>query len=206
MLAELGLDALRLGEPVDRQGDIARLVAVGEPPTASELEAVTGIAGIDLRTMVGEVTTEAMLAFNDPVVRETGSPGAGAISSAADMALYYQALLHNDQGLWDDEVLIDASRTVRCDLPDPLRGTPSHRSLGMMVAGEGSIATMRGFGHGVSPTTFGHDGAAGQIAWADPDTGISFSYVTNGVDEHLIRQWRRSVGLSSRAAACASAA
>ncbi len=200
LVAKLDLHALRLGEPADRQADIAQLVAVGEPPTASELEAVTGIAGIDLRTMVGEVTTEALLSFNNPVVLEAGSPGAGVVSTAADVALYYQALLHNEQGLWDDDVLVDASRTVRCDLPDQLRGIPSHRSLGVMVAGEGSVATMRGFGHGVSPTTFGHDGAAGQIAWADPETGISFSYLTNGVDEHLIRQWRRSAGLSSRAA------
>jgi CubicO group peptidase (beta-lactamase class C family) len=203
LMAPLGLERFSMGEAPERQGDIAELVAVGEPPTAAELEAVTGIPGIDLSTMVGEVTTDALLRFNDPVVRETGAPGAGGISTAADIALYYQALLHNDQGLWDERVLVDASRRVRCDLPDALRGIPSHRSLGMMVAGEGPTATMRGFGHGVSPETFGHDGAAGQIAWADPATGMSFCYLTNGIDEHLIRQWRRSVGLSSRAAACA---
>ena len=35
-------------------------------------------------------------------------------------------------------------------------------------------------GRTVSPRTFGHNGAGGQIAWADPATGLSFCYFTNG--------------------------
>jgi hypothetical protein len=42
------------------------------------------------------------------------------------------------------------------------------------------------------------------IAWADPATGLSFCYLTNGLDDNLVRQKRRGVGLSSRAAVCAS--
>ena len=41
----------------------------------------------------------------------------------------------------------------------------------------------------------------GQLAWADPVSGLSFAYVTNGLDRHLIRQWRRNVSLNSKAAA-----
>jgi CubicO group peptidase (beta-lactamase class C family) len=61
---------------------------------------------------------------------------------------------------------------------------------------------MRGMGRVVGPRAFGHNGAAGQIAWADPDTGVSFCFLTNGIDEHELRQWRRSAGLANRAAAC----
>jgi CubicO group peptidase (beta-lactamase class C family) len=53
----------------------------------------------------------------------------------------------------------------------------------------------------VSPRAFGHAGAGGQIAWADPETGISFAYLTNGLDRHVLREGRRGVALSSRAAA-----
>ncbi|WP_206061642.1 serine hydrolase [Nonomuraea basaltis] len=42
-----------------------------------------------------------------------------------------------------------------------------------------------------SPGTFGHGGAAGQIAWADPATGLSFAYLTNGSDRNAVRQSRR---------------
>lgn len=205
LAAPLGLAAFRLGEPRDRQGDIATLVAVGEPPTAAELEAAIGIPGIDLATLQGEVTEAALLVFNDPDVRELGAPGAGGISTAADVALYYQALVHDDAGLWKPDLLVDAATRVRCDLPDPIRGTPSHRSLGMIVAGDDGNAPMRGFGYGLSGRAFGHNGAGGQVAWVDPDSGLSFAYLTNGLDANMIREAKRTVGLSSRAAACVAA-
>ena len=46
-------------------------------------------------------------------------------------------------------------------------------------------------------------GAGGQIAWADPESGLSFAYLTNGYDLHELRQWRRTSALASRAGACA---
>ena len=70
-----------------------------------------------------------------------------------------------------------------------------------MIAG-GKDRNYRGFGHTNSAESFGHGGAGGQIAWADPATGISIGYCTNGFDRNPIRQARRSVGISSRAAAC----
>jgi CubicO group peptidase (beta-lactamase class C family) len=199
----LGLRSLKVGEPPDRQRDVNELVAVGEPPTPEELEKVLGIPGIDLSMLVGEVTQEALIGFNDTGVKAQGVPGGGGISTAADLALYYQALLHNPGGLWNAEVLTDGTSRVRCDHPDPIRGNPSHRSLGLTIAGDPPGALLRGYGHGQSPRSFGHGGAGGQIAWADPDSGISFSYVTNGLDADLIREGRRTIGLASRANACA---
>ena len=77
----------------------------------------------------------------------------------------------------------------------------ANRSLGLVIAGD-SDRTFRGFGHTNSSRTFGHMGAGGQVAWADPETGISFGYCTNGCDRNPLRQGRRGVGLSSRAASC----
>jgi CubicO group peptidase (beta-lactamase class C family) len=204
ILEPLGLRSLRLGEPSEHQDDVNALVEVGEPPTADEIEAAIGVPGIDLADLEGEITQEALLAFDEPGVRALGVPGAGAISTAADLALYYQALLHDEHGLWDPELLEDATTTVRCELPDPVLPVRSCRSLGLMLAGDEETARLRGFGYGMSPRTFGHDGAGGQIAWADPDSGLSFCYLTNGLDAHRIREARRKVGLSSRAAACTS--
>ncbi|MCU0268677.1 MAG: beta-lactamase family protein [Acidimicrobiales bacterium] len=199
----LGLRAFALGEPPERQDDVATLVETGEPPTPEEIEAAIGIR-IDLTALLGEVTQAALLEFNRPEVRALAVPGAGGISTAADVALYYQGLLHDPDGLWRPEVLAAGLELVN-DFPDPVRGTPAHRSRGMQLAGPAPGAQLRGFGHGVSPATFGHDGAGGQVAWADPVSGLSFCYLTNGLDAHLIRQARRSIGLSSRAAACVAA-
>lgn len=197
----LGLSSMRLGDPPDRQGDVLPLFDCGEPPTQAELDAL-GIPGLTVDLLVGEVTTDALLVFNDPGVRALGAPGAGGIADAADLARYYQALLRNPGRLWDPAVLADGTGRVRVDLPDPVLGHPSHRSLGLMIAGEGTTASTRGFGFTCSPAAFGHGGAGGQIAWADPATGISFAYLTNGLDRNVVREARRTAGLSSRAAAC----
>ena len=197
VLEPLELESLALGVPLEQQGDIARVAHVGEMPTPEEFEAVLGVPGFD----VGEVTDEALESFNRPDVIAVGVPGGGAVSTASDLALFYQGLLHNPGRLWDPRWLTLATSDVRNTFPDPLLGVPANRAIGVVVYGDDGNGPRRGFGHGNSASTFGHNGAGGQLAWADPDTGVSFAYVTNGLDRHVIRQWRRDIGINSRAAA-----
>jgi CubicO group peptidase (beta-lactamase class C family) len=196
----LGLPRV-LGLPEDQQTGIVDLQLCGDPASAEELQAAFGIAALPET----EVTDEALLTLSRPDIRTVGVPGGGGIATAATMALFYQALLHDDAGLWDADVLADATGRVRNSLPDPLLGVPANRGLGVVIAGDDGKAPFRGFGHTQGPRTFGHNGAAGQICWADPDSGLSFSYLTNGNDVHVLRQARRSIGISSRAAVCATA-
>ncbi len=194
-----GIDRRVLGIPRDQQDGIAPLVNVGEPPTREELMAVLGVESLP----VTEVTPDALVSFNVPEVREVGVPGGGAIMTAADIATYYQALLLNPGGMFDGDVLRDATGNVRSMVPERLSQLPASRALGVVVAGDDGRGNLRGFGKTGSPRMFGHGGAGGQIAWADPDTGLSFGYTVNGLDEHVIRQGRRGVALSSIAAECA---
>ena len=97
--------------------------------------------------------------------------------------MLYQAFLHDPDRLWDPEVLADATGTIRTSLPHPIHGIAANRSLGLVIAGDAPGAALRGFGTQCSARAFGHGGAGGQIAWADPATGLSFSYLTNGLDE-----------------------
>ncbi|MFM7063322.1 MAG: serine hydrolase domain-containing protein [Actinomycetes bacterium] len=199
VLEPLGLDGFTLGLPAEEQpADVAPLTLVGEPPTPQELEAVFGMPDPPM----GEVTPDILLHFNDPAVRAVGMPGGGGLSDAASLARFYQALLHNPGGLWDPDVLADATGRVRCTLPEPLLGVPSNRTLGLRVAGDDGQSHLRGMGRGVSPRAFGHNGAAGQIAWADPTTGLSFAFVTSAVERHVLREASRTSSLATRAAGC----
>jgi CubicO group peptidase (beta-lactamase class C family) len=197
IIEPLGLSGLQLGVPVAQQGDINDLVATGSPATPDELEAVLGIRKLPLT----EVTTESLLTFNTPAVRAVGVPGGGGVSTAADLALYYQGLMSDPLAMWKPEVLTDVTSTVRNSFPDYM-GTPANRTRGLVVKGDDDRAHLRGMGRTVGPRTFGHNGAAGQIAWGDPDTGLSFCYLTNGIDEHELRQWRRGAAITNRAGAC----
>jgi CubicO group peptidase (beta-lactamase class C family) len=104
------------------------------------------------------------------------------------------------QGLpWNEETVQRAREVRTHGLRDPIQGYPVLRGLGIVVAGK-EDAHLRGFGHGVSAEAFGHNGAGGQIAWVDPNTDLSFVYLTNGHDRHAIRQAKRGIALSSLAA------
>ena len=177
---------------------LAPVVEVGEEATPDELEAVLGVRELPLTT----VTPEGLIAISRPEATPIGHPGGGGVMTAADLVTFYQALLQNDAGIWKPDVLADATGRVRNDKPERWTGVTANRGLGVVIAGGDGKSNLRGFGHTNSARTFGHNGAGGQIAWADPESGISFAYVTNGLDAHVIRQGRRGIALSSLAAIC----
>ena len=188
------------------QGDIVDVVTVGEAPTPEELQALTGIAGLNLADFQGEVTDEALIGFNRPEIRAVGVPGGGVVTTAGDLALWYQALLHDPEGLWDADTLADATGHVRCTFADPMTSAPANRTIGVIVRGDDDLIHLRGMGRTVSARAFGHNGAGGQVAWGDPETGLSFAYLTNGLDRHPIASGRRGAALSNRAGALTGAA
>jgi len=177
---------------------IAPVAPVGEEATPDELEAALGIRELP----VNVVTPEGLIALSQDDARPVGHPGGGGIMTAADVVTFYQGLLGNSAGIWKPEVLADAIGVVRNTKPERWTGVPANRSLGLIVAGDDGRAFLRGFGKVGSPRAFGHNGAGGQIAWADPESGISFCYLTNGLDQHILRQARRGIALSSYAAVC----
>ena len=56
-------------------------------------------------------------------------------------------------------------------------GIPMHRGLGPHVRGESD--RIRGLGTIGAPSVFGHGGAGSSYSWADPTSGVSFTYMTN---------------------------
>lgn len=185
-----------LGIAPEDQHDIADVVSVGQAP---DLEAMAQQFGIE-EMPTTEVTDDALLGFNDPTVRAAGHPGGGGIASAADLARWYQAVLHDDGGFLRPEVKRDALEVVRQNHTDWL-GVAANRTHAFTLGGDDGQIVMRGYGHTTGPATFGHGGAKGQRAWADPDTGISLGFMTHGLDRDDLVTARRGAGVSSAAGA-----
>lgn len=198
----LGLDDLWVGLPPSQHHRVAGIVHVGEALSPEDY------AQMGLKAPPAtEVTEGAVEGFNRAEVREAGVPGGGGIMTASDIALFYQALIHGGRArggppVWKPETIEMGLRVRSGELTEMLSGTLANRTLGLIVAGEEG-RTFRGFGHTNSPMSFGHGGAGGQLGWADPLTGISIGYCTNGFDRNGVRQARRGIGISSRAASCA---
>src|ERR1700683_1154904 len=123
--------------------------------------------------------------------------------TAGDLALFYQGLIHNraqdGKPIWNPETLKEATRPRSGEYKDPVFGVTCNRALGVVVAGGDGKANYRGFGKTNTANAFGHGGAGGQIGWADPGTGISLGYCTNGFDRNAVRQGRRGVPSRYRA-------
>ncbi len=200
IIEPLGLTSLYVGLPAEQNHRVAECMHVGDALTSDDY-ARLGVP----EPPVTEVTEDAILTFNRPEFRAVGVPGGGGIATAAHLALFYQGLLHGGAAggaeVWNAETLAMALEVRSGDLVDPLYGKPVNRALGVVVSGDAE-RNFRGFGHANSPSAFGHGGAGGQIAWADPATGISIGYCTNGHDRNPLRLGRRGVGISSRAAVC----
>jgi len=163
----LGLPLL-LGIPEEDQRDIADGGRIGEreEPTS----------GVDT------------MRFNEPAVRAAGVPGGGGLMTAATMALFYQAVMHNPDGLWDDAVWRDATTNIRCVFLDPLMNVACNRSLGLVLAGDDGLHQFRYgmFGKNNSARTVGHAGAHSQVAWGDPENGVSFAMFKNGLQMDML--------------------
>ena len=196
LLDPLGLDNLYVGLP-DDQHERAASIIYTEQPLAPE---------------GGEVFPQTILHFNLASQRRAGCPGGGAFATAADAAMFYQALV-SPAGAGDDRPAtplrpetIELGTTVATDPErhtDPLSGIPVNRALTVVLASEDGHAQERGFGAGASPRAFGHGGAGGQITWGDPETGLSVAFLTNSFQQdEQVRA--RTAQIGTLAAACLS--
>jgi CubicO group peptidase (beta-lactamase class C family) len=117
----------------------------------------------------------------DRVWQMAGVPGGGAYGTARGMAALYQMMLQGgrlgDVQLLAPRTLEYAIRNHTGERVDEFMGMPMHRGLGPHL--RGLTAGIRGLGSLAHPSTFGHGGVGTSYCWADPDSGISFAYITN---------------------------
>ncbi|MDP6454011.1 MAG: serine hydrolase domain-containing protein [SAR202 cluster bacterium] len=113
--------------------------------------------------------------------RAAGVPGAGGYATAHGMAAFYQMILAggvlNGTRILSPRVIQFATRNHTGDRVDHGMGMPMHRGIGPHV--RGYTPTIRGLGTIGSPSTFGHGGAGTSYSWGDPESGVSFTYISN---------------------------
>jgi CubicO group peptidase (beta-lactamase class C family) len=118
---------------------------------------------------------------NLPEFRRAGRPGGGGYATARAMAAFYQMMLQGGtlggRRLLSPRTIAYVTRNVTGDRVDGYMGMPMHRGLGPHL--RGATDTIRGLGTIASPRTFGHGGVGSSYCWADPDSGVSFAYLTN---------------------------
>jgi len=118
---------------------------------------------------------------NTAEFRQAGVPGGGGYATARAMAAFYQMMLQggslNGVRLFSPRTIQYVTRNFTGDRVDHYMGMPMHRGIG--PHSRGVTDTIRGLGSLGSPRTYGHGGVGSSYCWADPDSGVSFAYLTN---------------------------
>ncbi len=113
--------------------------------------------------------------FNDPEVLAAGIPGVGAVSTARSLARAWSTTIVPTEGgkpLLEPEPIADATRCLAEG--ESAFGSPAPHArwgTGYMLASE--LAPM------LSSRSFGHDGAGGQLSFADTGADVGFAFLTN---------------------------
>ncbi|MDH6136165.1 CubicO group peptidase (beta-lactamase class C family) [Kitasatospora sp. MAA4] len=189
----LGLD-LWIGLPAEAAPRVGRLVDLPAPAAAAQ----AGPSGLRLRPKQSVVdayqdpaslTARAFavvrpaLDLNDPAAQAAEIPGANGIGTARSVARFYAALIgvadrHGGRpgevlpALFDERTLAEAAGPAS-DGPDRVLIVNSRFGHGFFRHGPTSPMS--------SPAAFGHPGRGGSLGFADPELGIGFGYVTNGM-------------------------
>jgi CubicO group peptidase (beta-lactamase class C family) len=160
-----------IGLPASEQGRCARLV----PPPGIIGEALADPA---LDPLVATVMTgpsdlfQTYESFNRADVRAAEMPSSNGISDARSMARVYAACIGEVDGRrLLSAATVDAATVVQASGPDRIIGMDVDYALGFTSGPMLPSAC--------GPRAFGHGGAGGSMAFADPDTGLAFGYVMN---------------------------
>ena len=118
---------------------------------------------------------------NNAAFRRAGTPGGGGYATARGMAAFYQMLLNGGtlggRRLLAPRTISYVVRNYTGDRVDGYMGMPMHRGLGPHL--RGTTENIRGLGGLAHPHAFGHGGVGTSYCWGDPESGVSFAYVTN---------------------------
>ncbi len=119
-------------------------------------------------------------AFNQPRVRAAEIPAANGISNARSLATIYAATMQEINGthLFSSAVRDRATRTVTPE-NEPDKCLILGTTFGMGFMTSGPFVPMAG------PGSFGHPGAGGSVAFAQPSRDMAFAYVMNAMSANL---------------------
>ena len=165
----LGLDYW-VGLPAAEIGRCARLLP---PDAAHSAAALLGASSLTARVMSGP---SGLFGYNEmwnrPEMLMAEMPSTNGVGSARALAKLYAACCDEVDGIrLLQPATLEAASRVASRGPDLVVLVETCFGLGF------SLPPM--LGAGVGPRAFGHPGAGGSLAFADPEPNVSFAYVTN---------------------------
>jgi CubicO group peptidase (beta-lactamase class C family) len=120
-----------------------------------------------------ESEDERQWGWNSPYWRDLGAPWGGMHSNGADLAVLMQTMLNG--GVYGGRRILSAA-TAAAMVRNQNPSLQAPWGLGWALA---DSVVWNSCGELVSPATFGHTGATGTVAWADPQRELICIVLTN---------------------------
>ena len=189
----LNLD-LWIGLPERENSRVATIYAAksGKPPEPKNRQSgsdfysdLTTPGTLARKTFTSPYGLNSVSGMNTPENRAQPIVSFGGIGSASALAKFYSILANGGklgaQTFFSEETIATMT-TALSDGMDRVFQIPTAFSAGFMK--DPGNATRRMFGP--SPSAFGHPGAGGSHAFADPENRISFAYVMNQMEQQIL--------------------
>jgi CubicO group peptidase (beta-lactamase class C family) len=183
----LGLD-IWIGLPRDKQDRIATIYAAkaGGEQTPAEFYRELATPGTLVRkTFTSPAGLHSIAAMNSEENRAREIVSFSGIGSAFSLAKFYGSLANGGElegQRYFKAATISQMRTTLASGIDRILQIPTAFSAGFMKNPPGTSRRI----FGPSSSAFGHPGAGGSNAFADPENGIGFAYVMNQMEQSLL--------------------
>jgi CubicO group peptidase (beta-lactamase class C family) len=169
----------------DRAATIYAAKAGGEQKPADFYRELMTPGTLVRKTFTSPTGLHSIAAMNTRENRATNIVSFSGIGSASSLAKFYGMLANGGvlegQRYFSPETIALMTTTLTSGI-DCILQIPTSFSAGFMKDSPG--ASPRIFGP--SASAFGHPGAGGSNAFADPENGISFAYVMNQMEQSLL--------------------
>jgi CubicO group peptidase (beta-lactamase class C family) len=141
-------------------------------------------------TPSGTISPSAM---NSPVLRSASLPSLGAIGSADSLAKFYAMLSLGGEWAGQHYFSPETIRWMTTRLAqgvDKTLHTETAFSAGFMLDPLDASGRKKRYTFGPAISAFGHPGAGGSLAFADPENHIGFAYVMNQMESGVLPKSR----------------
>jgi CubicO group peptidase (beta-lactamase class C family) len=183
----LGLD-LWIGLPEEQNPRVATVYAAKSGRRAEPKKFYSDLTTpgtLASKTFTSPYGLNSISGMNAPAIRAQPIVSFGGIGSASALAKFYSILASggklDGQTFFSDETIAWMTTTLT-DGTDRVFQIPTAFSAGFMKDPRNAVRRM----FGPSPNAFGHPGAGGSYAFADPENRISFAYVMNQMEQSLL--------------------
>jgi len=183
----LNLD-LWIGLPEEANARVATVYAAksGRPPEPKKFYSdLTTPGTLARKTFTSPYGLNSVSGMNTPAVRAQPIVSFGGIGSASALAKFYSMLANGGQfdgQIFFSEDTLTWMTTRLANGMDRVFQIPTAFSAGFMKDPRNSTRKL----FGTSTNAFGHPGAGGSHAFADPNNRISFVYVMNQMEQSLL--------------------